>query len=373
MNETAVIDLLKAAGFSGNPAIESLQGGANNRVYKVRTGSRLLLLKEYFQHPLNQRDRLNAEFNFSSYAFSSGLRCVPEPLALDSGSRIALYQFIEGRKLLPYEVNAGHITQAVAFYMELNRNRGSGEALNLPLAAEACFSLSAHLSCVEKRLQQLTQLERAGGLTGDFSEFVNRELTPAWIGVKTTALAKMTSLGYNPDQEIQPEDRRLSPSDFGFHNSLLTRSGRLVFLDFEYAGWDDPAKLVCDFFCQPEIPVSHSYFSGFSHELAYDTGNPGFQWQRMMVLLPVYQVKWCCILLNDFLPDGFERRRFAHYSSDDIPTKEETRRNQLLKARRMLRSIFDEGMNNKKTPGISQIFKHGKNGQQLYKTCGVQT
>ena len=53
-----------------------------------------------------------------------------------------------------------------------------------------------------------------------------------------------------PETELAPQHRCLSPSDFGFHNALLRgRPGvpgarDWVFLDFEYFGWDDPAKTV---------------------------------------------------------------------------------------------------------------------------------
>ena len=47
----------------------------------------------------------------------------------------------------------------------------------------------------------------------------------------------------------------LSPSDFGFHNSLF-RNNKLFFFDFEYAGWDDPIKLMCDFILNPDYKIS---------------------------------------------------------------------------------------------------------------------
>ena len=43
------------------------------------------------------------------------------------------------------------------------------------------------------------------------------------------------------------EDLQISPSDFGFHNALRTNTGP-VFFDFEFSGWDDPAKTIIDFF-----------------------------------------------------------------------------------------------------------------------------
>ena len=39
----------------------------------------------------------------------------------------------------------------------------------------------------------------------------------------------------------------MSPSDFGLQNTLFTKN-KLFFIDFEYAGLDDPAKCLLDFF-----------------------------------------------------------------------------------------------------------------------------
>ena len=61
------------------------------------------------------------------------------------------------------------------------------------------------------------------------------------------------------DHPLDTQESVLSPSDFGFHNALLGPDGKLCFIDFEYAGWDDPAKLICDFFCQPQTPVPQAH------------------------------------------------------------------------------------------------------------------
>jgi hypothetical protein len=57
--------------------------------------------------------------------------------------------------------------------------------------------------------------------------------------------------------------------------------------------------------------------------------------QRVDLLLPVYRLKWCCILLNDFLPEGGERRRFAGRQGDPVQRKAE----QLEKARRVMAGV----------------------------------
>src|SRR5581483_2047702 len=110
--------------------------------------------------------------------------------------------------------------------------------------------------------------------------------------------------------------RCISPSDFGFHNALLKPDGKLCFIDFEYAGWDDPAKTVCDFFCQPSVPVDRKHLGRFVEGIIPGFQDPERLEQRIRALLPVYGIKWCCILLNEFLPVGKARRRFASEDCD---------------------------------------------------------
>ena len=66
----------------------------------------------------------------------------------------------------------------------------------------------------------------------------------------------------------------ISPSDFGFHNTLVRPDGELQFLDFEYAGFDDPAKLVGDFYACPEIPTPQETFERFVDRLVFSLNSP---------------------------------------------------------------------------------------------------
>jgi hypothetical protein len=84
-----------------------------------------------------------------------------------------------------------------------------------------------------------------------------------------------------------------------------------MFLDFEYAGSDDPAKLASDFFCQPEIPVPPGLHATFIARMAEGFGLDDKGQARCRMLLDAYRIKWTCIILNDFLPVGAARRAFA--------------------------------------------------------------
>jgi hypothetical protein len=286
-------------------AVERLPGGGNNRVFLIETATGPVVLKEYFRHPADPRDRLGAEQTFSRFAWQHGVRAIPQPLACDHGAGIGIYEFVSGGKLTAGEVTAAHVAEAAAFFVAVNRHRHDPDAAALPVASEACFSLAEHLACVDRRMARVATIEPQSDLHRTAAALVANQLMPAWERVR----ARVAASGLPLDAPLPAADRVISPSDFGFHNCLMTPAG-LKFIDFEYAGWDDPAKTVCDFFCQPAVPVPRKHFEPFLESAADAAGDPRLR-DRVVLLLPVYELKWCCIMLNEFLPVGDERRSFA--------------------------------------------------------------
>jgi thiamine kinase-like enzyme len=328
--------MMHQAGFRGPVALVPLSGGANNRVFRVESDSGTALLKAYFQHPDDPRDRLGTEFAFASFAWERGIRCIPQPLAYDCDHALGLYKFVAGRRLEPAEVGDAAVSQALAFYRALNQHRHHPQAHQLPPASEACFTIADHLATVERRLQRLERIDDTQPINRDAVRFIQHDLQAVWQTVHAAVASEVPSPGLALDTEVSPTDRCLSPSDFGFHNAILSDSDQqLRFLDFEYAGWDDPAKLVGDFFCQPAVPVPMAYVDQVTEVAAEYTTDPPAHRARFRRLLPVYQVKWCCIMLNDFLPAGSARRRFADTATDQEARKAQ----QLQKARVALQRI----------------------------------
>jgi len=298
--------LLESSGFGPPRAIERVLGGGNNRVFRVETAAGPVLLKQYFRDATDPRDRLNAEQAFLHFTWDHGVRALPKPLACDRDAGIGLYEFVPGRKLLPGEVTAEHVAEAAAFFVAVNRHRHESDAFHLPIASEACFSLAEHLACVDRRLARLGTIQPESDLHRQAAALVATRLVPAWNRVRATVAAGGLAL----EERLGAADRVISPSDFGFHNCIATDAG-LRFIDFEYAGWDDPAKTVCDFFCQPAVPVPREHLERFLAAVTAVTATGDTLCDRVALLLPVYELKWCCIMLNEFLPGGDDRRAFA--------------------------------------------------------------
>jgi hypothetical protein len=269
------------------------------------------LLKSYFRHPADTRDRLGAEFAFSHFAWNAGLRALPEPLACDHAAGLGLYALIEGAPVDAAAVGSCAVSAAAAFVADLVSVQHLPDAARLPHASEACFTLEEHLSRVDERVARVAAVKPADDVTRACASFVEGALAPAWARLRERTRAAARSAGVAADVPLPRDERCLSPSDFGFHNALRAPDGTLRFLDFEYAGWDDPAKLVADFFCQVAVPVSLDHLPAFVAAALGRLPGRAARDARIALLLDVYRVKWCCILLNDFVPAGGERRRFA--------------------------------------------------------------
>jgi len=302
--------LAEHAGRGRAQMLTPLAGGNNNQVYLVETeAGETLILKHYFSDPRDPRDRLAAEWGFLRHAWARGVRAVPEPLASDAAAHAGLYGFVPGRKLLAAELEPAHIDAAADFVLAVNA--APRDPLVLEPASEACFSLAEHLATVERRVARLAGLDPQAPHAKAAQRFVAEALVPAWTAVKARLSDDARAAGLSMEQTLSASECCLSPSDFGFHNALADAGGAVTFLDFEYAGRDDPAKLVSDFFCQPEIPVPMRYHAGFIARLAQGLELDTAGRARCRILLDAYRIKWTCIILNDFLPIGAARRAFA--------------------------------------------------------------
>jgi thiamine kinase-like enzyme len=312
--------------------LESIPTGGNNRVFKLTGGKTPLLAKWYFSHPADSRNRLEAEFAFLTCAKQAAIECVPQPVACDPAHMLGVYEFVEGRKLAPGEIDWNCIERAAEFFLRLNHPSTHEFARLLGNASEACFSVAEHFAMVEDRIDRLRGICGNSGVDREAREFSD-VLSGRWQRIKSVMLKAATLARIDLEQPIA--ERCVSPSDFGFHNALATPSRGLCFIDFEYAGWDDPAKLAGDFFSHPAVPVDSAYFERFlGVAMSYAT-RPDRLATRARILFPVFQTKWCCIMLNEFLPDSARRRRFADPTFDEVSRKKE----QLAKAIALMERI----------------------------------
>jgi hypothetical protein len=302
----------------GEPVVEweRVKRGGNNRVHRVVAASGRCCALKIYGVP-DERSRLAREFAALQFLDRAGTSCVPRPLGRDDGAGIALYEWIDGDAGCPPA--PGDVGQALALVERLDALRKLPEAGGLPLAADAAIDLRAFWRDISERL---TRLQQAAAADAALSEFLD-----AFEPVSARIRAQRA---HREGRELAHGQRTLSPSDLGFHNAVR-RAGRLVFMDFEYFGWDDPVKLAADFVYHPGMALSSADIKEWLEGLARLFSRDADFAARLDELHPVFALKWCLIVLNDLLPSA--RRRVAWGGGRSCG---QARREQLAKAWRLL-------------------------------------
>jgi hypothetical protein len=85
----------------------------------------------------------------------------------------------------------------------------------------------------------------------------------------------------------------------------------LAFVDFEYFGWDDPVKLTADILLHPGRPLAPSQRRRFRQAAVRLYGEDRTFERRLAAYLPLFGLRWVLILLNEFIPERWQRRVLA--------------------------------------------------------------
>jgi hypothetical protein len=310
---TVLSDMLESEVVS----LERIGGGKNSQVYHLISKTSAVeyhfAVKRYFQHPSDPRNRLQVEFSSLKFIWENGQRCIPQPVMADYANECAIYEFIDGESLSAAEIGEDEIDQAVQFLSALQDLRNKPGCEYLPPASEACFSVREILDNIEHRLSRLDGVGHETPLNVEMHTFLDEKLRPFLFEARQRARYGFARLGKTLDSELSPAQRILSPSDFGFHNALRRQAGQLVFIDFEYFGWDDPVKTIADFLLHPhpimDLPalLKDRFTKSF-----IDSLSPGEDLlERLKLIYPLFGIKWCIILLNEYLAADYQRRSFA--------------------------------------------------------------
>lgn len=332
------LELLSKALPSSVRSVERTGRGGNSRVFRVccEDGGEFAA-KFYFRRADRGRSRLDIEFNAISFMWQHGIRCIPQPLSANAEFDFALYEFVVGREVDAANVAAADIDQVVQFaakLKDLSRLPASG---TLPPAADACLNMGEMFRQIEHRLQRLGGQRDDAPVERALAQFLAEEFVPAFDDARTRVRIELGDDAF--DRDLRAANQTLSPSDFGFHNALRRASGALAFLDFEYFGRDDPAKMIADFLLHPAQALTEEIKRRFANSMlqsfASDRGLIG----RLKYVYPLVGLKWCMIMLNEFVPGDLARREFAAHASIDAAKKKS---DQLAKSRAMLAKIMTE-------------------------------
>jgi hypothetical protein len=282
-------------------SMERLRGGINNRVFRCSEGDQHWVIKGYAPAKPGQRDRMQAEVDFLRFAAQAAPGFTPTLIEADPERRCVVLEHLEGEAFAegvpPSEREVG---EAVEFFRQLNAEpRLAYQSIQLD-AAEGFLSLREHLGNVRQRLEGMGCAHLEAALRPQAETLLQQLHTElARTEERTTRLIDQGLVA----DAIAPEVRCVSPSDFGFHNAIRTAAG-IRFIDFEFAGWDDPAKALVDFIFQPRVPIPGEPSALFTALHPAQRNDVDI---RYAALKPVLRVKWLCIMLAVLRPERLEQ------------------------------------------------------------------
>lgn len=293
---------------------EILHGGFNNRIFRIDSSNdKSYILKWYFK---DDRNRLSREFSAFEYLRSQGELRLPIPYFKDNENNYAIYSFEKGKTKSGNELNKRDLDEFLSFTLFLQNLDDNNVRQMFPDTIFATRSAKQFSEVILDKVNKFEDLVKTSDQNSDIARFAKNTDVLRRVDGYIELIKK--SYGQMFNEEIDLPSMRLSPVDFGPHNTIFKENGKICFIDFEYFGWDDPSKIVANF-------ITHEGTWGISRDnLNYfiDSyqGNSNLSEnivKRVKMFIPLQSLNWISVLLWSFTPQKLELRKFANPSFDE--------------------------------------------------------
>ncbi len=295
--------------FKEIKSLKLIHSGVNSKLFELKHfDNQKSILKIYPNFYNDKRNRLDNERRFLNFLEINNIKNCPRVYYINKEANFSVFSFVEGSKINnPKKINIEKIAE---FASSINKFKLNKASELLPYASEATFKISSLLELINKKsIQKKSQIQKIFK-GSDFCEWFFKELI---LDLENTyQLVEEKFLGTSIDIEF---DKIISQSDVGFHN-LILKDGDLFFIDFEYAGWDNPMKFISDWILQPDAYFKSNNPLIFFEPLAKAVIK-NINWKSLIKpYLLLYRLRWCMIITNQL-----ERKDISTKKTEEIIKK----------------------------------------------------
>lgn len=274
--------------------LQPLDGGTNNKVYRVQIGHENFIVKSYAD-TLNSIDRLIREYNFLILCELNSVNNVPVVKFTNKDLSIICETNIQGSKIIS---SSKSIESMINFVYILNSNIPINDVTLK--ATDFAFTSESLLKSLRNRILK-TKSENSRGT----------ELKTYFD--KLFAMIEHNEFKFKSARNFFSKFSRsiLSPSDLGPEN--IISSDQDYFIDFEYSGLDSNIKLGLDLVTRPSIQFERMKTKHIEHMFLKVIG---FDVNLIPpVLVQIFKLKWILIEYSSMM------RKSALYDTREIDTK----------------------------------------------------
>jgi hypothetical protein len=321
---------MKEKGFVLNP-LRILKREGNNRLFQGSSPENSsLILKSYSNNKEDERKRGVKETKAYNLLEKHGLTNTPKLIFHDSNLNFSCLSYIEGQIGTEVEYQPWMGDKMVEFMLKLNEVYLNDSSSPYEYATDGRNSFADYTTIIERRFAAIREgIEHSNELKTFFLPTIN-ELAEYKVKVFEQFASGASKLSNFMNTPFERSQLTLSPSDFGLHNMKVDQK-EVFFLDFEYFGVDDPAKLWADFYHHIGFELAKEERLRLIKRYAASTPCNGFS-TRIQLVEPLIQLEWVLIVLNICQKGTLERK--LHTNPEE---KRQTLINsRLQKARTML-------------------------------------
>lgn len=307
--------------------------GGNNATFIFTATSGQRAVGKFYHR--DERQRLVREWHACSWLHAHGFD-VPRPLYQNERHQFGAYSWERGEHVLAKDATAGQVHDLVDILCRLHGYQPSAVDEAFPMGIAAVTTKRETINDQEKRLQEIDSAIATGAMHPLAAELVKSSKICERFARAREVYDQQNQID---DWALTPEQLRLCPVDWGFHNTLFRSDGSPVLIDLEYFGWDDPLHTLADFVTHDKTQgLSPDLINGVAHQYSNTMQLSAEEQGRLRFHVTFGNLTFVAIYLQSVTPVTLERRQFSAAGHFDV---ERYIHEQIAKAERRLASVLE--------------------------------
>ena len=303
--------------------LKIISKGRNNLKIKFCYKNKFYVVKYYSKYK-NSFLRFRKEFFFLSL-IKNKINNVPQIILSDKKNKFIVYPFIKGYEVK--NIKKRTLLECLSFLNSIQIYKKHYFKLNskIKYATDKSLSLYDFVLLAKKKIKSIKN-KNICRHNIFIKNFIDNKIEPSFQNLYNYLLNKYKNDLY---KKFKEQSLILSPSDFNFQNTIKYNN-KIYFFDFEYLGLDSPLKLICDFLCQPDHPISNKIrIKCCKYFIKKDFLN--LRQDLIDDFLLLNRIKWCLIILNYSLKNKNSNKNFYLYFEKSLRYYDKYIKNKCIK------------------------------------------
>lgn len=215
----------------------------------------------------------------------------PIPLNYDPNYEFATYLWIDGNSI--DKVSKSFIDDVIGYIIKINNIKIRKFPLKRFRASASCLTYNDILRQINTRFNSFYLVK-------------NKDIEIHLIELKKYFDKIKKNFNFKNPKKIQKKEIIISPSDLSIKNFIYQKNNKIFFIDYEYIGYDDSIKLICDTIIHPANNFNYNLSKYFLYN--FNSNVTKINTDRFKQIFHFYGLIWCLIILNPIKNNTLDKK-----------------------------------------------------------------